>query len=79
MDQRPYPVGVFPQMSLKPEDIMRAAFSLVDEFGEQAETVAQGSPPACRLSDQPQTGMGTGSVPAPAEENRRSLRQSRLA
>ncbi len=39
MDQRPYPVGVFPQMSLKPEDIMRAAISLVDEFGEQAETV----------------------------------------
>ncbi len=38
MDQRPYPFGVFPQMSLKPEDIMRAAISLVDEFGEQAET-----------------------------------------
>ena len=34
-------------MSLKPEDIMRAAISLVDEFGEQAETVVDARIASC--------------------------------
>ena len=34
-------------MSLKPEDIMRAAISLVDEFREQAETVVDARIASC--------------------------------